>query len=251
MRIDILTLFPEMCESVVNESIIGRAIKAGKIEVNCHNIRDYSTDKHRRVDDSPYGGGMGMLMQPQPIYDCHSAICSQIGAKPLTIYMSPKGEVLNQGRAIALSKEENICIICGHYEGVDQRLIDEIVDVEISIGDYVLTGGEMAALVLVDAVGRLCDGVLSDSVCFTEESHYSSLLEYPHYTRPPQWRGREVPEILLSGHHANIEKWRREKSIELTYKRRPDMLSNAVLGKEDIIFIKSLRNSDDEVENDR
>ncbi len=250
MRIDILTLFPEMCESVVNESIIGRAIKAEKIEVNCHNIRDYSTDKHRRVDDSPYGGGMGMLMQPQPIYDCHSAICSQIGAKPLTIYMSPKGEVLNQSKAISLSKEENICIICGHYEGVDQRLIDEIVDIEISIGDYVLTGGEMAALVLVDAVGRLCDGVLSDSVCFTEESHYSSLLEYPQYTRPPQWKGREVPEILLSGHHANIEKWRREKSLEVTYKKRPDMLSNAVLGKEDIIFIKSLRNSDDEVEND-
>ncbi len=242
MRIDILTLFPEMCQQVVGESIIGRAIKAEKLQVNCHNIREYSTDKHRRVDDTPYGGGMGMLMQAEPIYSCFTALCEEIGSKPYTIYMSPKGKVLTQSLAISLAEMDNICIICGHYEGVDQRLIDEIVDAEISIGDYVLTGGELGALVLVDAVGRLCEGVLSDSVCFTDESHHSGLLEYPHYTRPAVWKGREVPQVLLSGHHANIDRWRREKSLDITKERRPDMLEKFPLTKEDIKYLNSLDN---------
>lgn len=189
MRIDIATLFPEMCEAVLGESIIGRARKSGAINVACHQIRDYTLDKHRRVDDIPYGGGMGMVMQCDPIYNCYKAICEQIGSKPHTIYMSPKGTVLTQKKTIELSKKENILIICGHYEGVDQRIIDKIVDEEISIGDYVLTGGELPAMVLTDAVARMCGGVLSNEECFTEESIYSGLLEYPHYTRPETWEG--------------------------------------------------------------
>lgn len=241
MRFDIATLFPEMCEAVLGESIIGRARKAEKLEVYCHNIRDYSTDKHRRVDDTPYGGGKGMLMQVQPIYDCYLDICEDIMQKPHTIYMSPQGKPFTQKRAIELSKMDNILIICGHYEGVDQRVLDKIVDEEISIGDYVLTGGELGAMVLVDSIGRLCEGVLSDTVCFTEESHWNGLLEYPQYTRPPVWKEREVPEVLLSGHHANIEKWRREKSLENTLNKRPDMLKEAPLTKKDKDFLQKLK----------
>ncbi|MCQ2459647.1 MAG: tRNA (guanosine(37)-N1)-methyltransferase TrmD [Ruminococcus sp.] len=224
MRIDIATLFPEMCESVLGESIIGRARKAEKIEVNCHQIRDYTQDKHRRVDDTPYGGGMGMVMQCEPIYNCYKAVCEQTGTKPHTIYMSPKGKVLTQERAVQLSQMDNILIICGHYEGVDQRVIDKIVDEEISIGDYVLTGGELPAMVLVDAVARMVPGVLSDSVCFEDESIYSGLLEYPHYTRPEIWEDMAVPPVLLTGHHKNIETWRHEQSLEITAERRPDLL---------------------------
>ena len=198
MRIDIATLFPEMCEAVLGESIIGRARRAGKLEIHCHNIRDYTQDKHRRVDDTPYGGGKGMLMQTEPIYNCYQAVCEMIAAKPHVIYMSPKGQPFSQQRAIELREYENIFILCGHYEGVDQRVLDEIVDEEISLGDYVLTGGELGALVVADAVGRLCPGVLSEEVCFTEESHYSGLLEYPQYTRPPVWHGMEVPAVLSS-----------------------------------------------------
>lgn len=241
MRIDIATLFPEMCEAVLGESIIGRARKAGKIEVFCHNIRDYSLDKHKRVDDTPYGGGKGMLMQVQPIYDCYLDICENLGTKPYVIYMSPQATPFTQKKAIALSKIENILIICGHYEGVDHRIIEEIVDEEISIGDYVLTGGELGAMVVVDTVGRLCDGVLSDSVCFTEESHWNGLLEYPQYTRPPIWKDKKVPDVLLSGHHANIEKWRREKSIETTLEKRPDMLKTAPLTDKDKKFLATLK----------
>ncbi|MBP3310499.1 MAG: tRNA (guanosine(37)-N1)-methyltransferase TrmD [Ruminococcus sp.] len=224
MKIEIATLFPEMCEAVLGESIIGRARKAGAIELNCRQIREYTQDKHRRVDDTPYGGGMGMVMQCEPIYNCYKAVCDEIGAKPHTIYMSPKGRVLDQQKAIELSKMENILIICGHYEGVDQRILDKIVDEEISIGDYVLTGGELPAMVLVDAVARMCSGVLSDEVCFTDESIYSGLLEYPHYTRPEIWEGEAVPPVLLSGHHKNIEKWRLEQSLAITAQRRPDLL---------------------------
>ncbi|MDE6502485.1 MAG: tRNA (guanosine(37)-N1)-methyltransferase TrmD [Ruminococcus sp.] len=224
MRIEIATLFPEMCEAVLGESIVGRARKAGKIYINCHQIRDYTHDKHRRVDDTPYGGGMGMVMQCEPIYNCYNAVCNEIGSKPHTIYMSPKGKIFTQQRAVELSKMENILIICGHYEGVDQRIIDKIVDEEISIGDYVLTGGEIPAMAVVDAVARMCDGVLSDEVCFKDESIYSGLLEYPQYTRPEVWEGENVPAVLLSGHHKNIEKWRLEKSIEVTSQRRPDLL---------------------------
>ena len=226
MKIEIATLFPEMCEAVLGESIIGRARKKGAIELNCRQIRDSTQDKHRRVDDIPYGGGMGMVMQCEPIYNCYKAVCEQFGCKPHTIYMSPKGKILTQEKSIELSKKENILIICGHYEGVDQRIIDKIVDEEISIGDYVLTGGELPAMVLVDSVARMCEGVLSNEECFTEESIYSGLLEYPHYTRPEVWEGETVPAVLLSGHHKNIAQWRHEKSLELTKERRPDLYNS-------------------------
>ncbi len=223
MKIEIATLFPEMCEAVLGESIVGRARKAGLIDIHCRQIRDYSTDKHRRVDDNPYGGGMGMVMQCQPIYDCYKAVCDDMGCKPHTIYMSPKGRVLDQQRAIELSAMDNILIICGHYEGVDQRVIDRIVDEEISIGDYVLTGGELPAMVLTDCIARMQPGVLADESCFTDESIYSGLLEYPQYSRPEIWDGEAVPPVLLTGHHKNIKKWRLEQSIELTKERRPDL----------------------------
>ncbi|MGN1089922.1 MAG: tRNA (guanosine(37)-N1)-methyltransferase TrmD [Huintestinicola sp.] len=226
MRIDIATLFPEMCEAVLGESIIGRARNAGKIEIHCHQIRDFSTDKHRRVDDSPYGGGMGMVMQAEPIYRCFLSVTEEFSEKPHVIYMSPKGTVFTQKKAVELSKHENIFVICGHYEGVDQRIIDKIVDEEISIGDYVLTGGELPAMVMCDAIARMCPGVLSADECFTEESHFSGLLEYPHYTRPEVWEGMEVPAVLLTGHHKNIAKFRHDEAVKLTAERRPDMLDN-------------------------
>ena len=232
MKIEIATLFPEMCEAVLGESIVGRARRAGKIEVNCRQIREYTQDKHRRVDDTPYGGGMGMVMQCEPIYNCYTAVCNEMGTKPHTIYMSPKGKIFNQQKAVELSKMDNILIICGHYEGVDQRIIDRIVDEEISIGDYVLTGGEIPAMTVVDAVARMCDGVLSDEMCFKDESIYSGLLEYPQYTRPEVWEGESVPPVLLSGHHKNIEKWRLEKSLEITAERRPDLLDIYNNGKQ-------------------
>ncbi len=223
MKIEIATLFPEMCEAVLGESIVGRARKAGKIDVSCRQIREYTQDKHRRVDDTPYGGGMGMVMQCEPIYNCYKAVCEDMGAKPHTIYMSPKGKTLTEQRAAELSKMDNILIICGHYEGVDQRVLDKIIDEEISIGDYVLTGGELPALVLTDSIARLCPGVLSDDSCFTKESFYDGLLEYPHYTRPEIWEGESVPPVLLTGHHKNIEEWRHEQSLIITKKRRPEM----------------------------
>ncbi len=237
MRFDIATLFVEMCERVLDESIIGRARRAGKLEVHCHNIRDYTQDKHKRVDDTPYGGGKGMLMQAEPIYQCYQAVCQQLPQKPHVIYLSPKGSVLNQEKVKELKEYSNLFLLCGHYEGVDQRVLDEIVDEEISIGDYVLTGGELGALVLVDAVGRLCDGVLADEICFQEESHYNGLLEYPQYTRPPVWHNMEVPEILLSGHHANIEQWRREQSLLVTKQRRPELLDQVELTKKEQAFL--------------
>ena len=242
MRIDILTLFPEMCETVLGESIIGRARENGLVEINCTNIRDFSKDKHNRVDDAPYGGGMGMVMQTQPIYDCYESLCNEIGKKPKLIYMSPQGRVLTQDKVKELAKEENIAILCGHYEGVDERVIEEIVDEEISIGDYVLTGGELPALILADSISRMLPGVLANEEAFSEESHFSSLLEYPQYTRPPEWRGKKVPDVLLSGHHGNIEKWRRQQSLKRTKERRPDMLESAELDKKDKKFLESLEN---------
>ncbi len=223
MRIDIATLFPEMCETVLNESIVGRARRAGKIELHCHQIRNYSTDKHRRVDDTPYGGGMGMVMQAEPIYRCFLGVTESFAEKPYVIYMSPKGTVFDQQKALELSRLPNLFIICGHYEGVDQRVIDKIVDEEISIGDYVLTGGELPALVLTDAVARMCEGVLSAEECFTEESHFSGLLEYPQYTRPEVWEGESVPEVLLSGHHKNIAEFRHAEAVKITKEKRPDL----------------------------
>ena len=225
MRFDIMTLFPELVSGVLSESIIGRAQKSGVIEVHAHNIRDYSKDKHRRVDDTPYGGGMGMLMSPVPIYDCYTAITEpEVNPcqKRHVIYMSPKGEVLSQKKAMELAKNyDNLVILCGHYEGVDQRLIDEIVDEEISIGNYVLTGGEIPACVLVDCVSRMLEGVLSSAECYEKESFSDGeTLEYPQYTRPVEWRGRKVPEVLLSGHHGNIDKWREEEAARLTAERK-------------------------------
>lgn len=240
MRIDIATLFPEMCEAVLGESIIGRARKSGLITVCCHNIRDYTRDKHRRVDDSPYGGGMGMVMQPEPIFRCYQAVVEQTKSKPHVIYLSPQGKPLQQKRCIELSKIEHLFLLCGHYEGVDERVLEEIVDEEISIGDYVLTGGELAALVLTDSVARLCDGVLASAECFEEESHYHGLLEYPQYTRPEVWMERPVPQILLSGHHANITAWRRQKELERTLQKRPDLLERAELTKQDKNYLSSL-----------
>ncbi len=228
MKIEIATLFPEMCENVLSESIIGRARKKGAVDISCRNIRDYTSDKHRRVDDTPYGGGMGMVMQADPIFNCYSAVCDELGEKPHTIYMSPKGRVFTQARAVELACMKNILIICGHYEGVDQRVLDEIVDEEISIGDYVLTGGELPALVVADAVSRMCEGVLSDELCYKDESHFNGLLEYPQYTRPEEWHGVKVPEVLLSGHHKNIDNFRFEKSLEVTKKLRPDMYENYI-----------------------
>ena len=226
MRIDIMTIFPEMMEHYLSESIIGRARASNKVEINCINIRDYSNDKHNKTDDTPYGGGKGMVMLAQPIDDCFSAICEQTGARPHFIYMSPQGKTLTQKRAAELAKIDNIAILCGHYEGVDQRVLDKLCDEEISIGDYVLTGGELPALVLCDCICRMVDGVLADSVCFTEESHYNGLLEYPQYTRPAVWQGREVPAVLQSGHHKNIEQWKHDMSVEITRKKRPELLSN-------------------------
>ncbi len=223
MRIDIATLFPEMCETVLSESIIGRARKSGAIEIHCHNIRDYTLDKHRRVDDTPYGGGMGMLMQAEPVWRCWLAVCELLGKPPHSIYLSPKGETLTQQKTIKLSQKENLFLLCGHYEGIDQRVLDEIIDEEISIGDYVLTGGELPALVLTDAVARMCSGVLPAAVCFEDESHFNGLLEYPQYTRPELWHGESVPEVLLSGHHLKISQWRNQKSLEITKEKRPDL----------------------------
>lgn len=241
MRIDILTLFPDMCNAYLSESIIGRARKAGKVQIECIDIRNYTKDKHRRVDDTPYGGGMGMIMQVEPVFDCFEALCNEIGERPHLIYLTPQGKTLTQQRVKELSKMNNIALLCGHYEGIDERVIDELQPEEISVGDYVLTGGELPALILADSISRMLPGVLSDDECFTEESHFSSLLEYPQYTRPYEWHGRKVPDVLLTGHHANVEKWRREQSLERTLERRPDMLEKADLSKKDREFLEELK----------
>lgn len=233
MRIDIMTLFPEMCETVMSESIIGRARKAGKVEIVCTNIRDFSGNKHNKVDDMPYGGGMGMIMAADPIYNCYKSLYSDGESKPHLIYMSPKGKTLTQKRVVELSKLDRIVILCGHYEGIDERVIEEIVDEEISIGDYVLTGGEIPALALADAVCRILPGVLSDDVCFEEESHFDGLLEHPQYTRPYSWHEKTVPDVLLSGNHAEVAKWKRKQSLLVTKQRRPEMFQKIKLDKND------------------
>ena len=238
MRIDILTLFPEMCEGVLSESIIGRSRQAGLVEINCRQIRDYTLDKHKRVDDTPYGGGMGMIMQVQPIYDCYMSLCEEIGKRPHLIYMSPQGKTLTQAKVRELAQKENVAILCGHYEGIDERVIEEIVDEEISIGDYVLTGGELPALAVADAVCRMLPGVLSEDICFEEESHFDGLLEFPQYTRPAVWHEKEVPEVLLSGNHAKINDWRRAESLIATMEKRPDMLKYEELSEKDKKLLK-------------
>lgn len=220
MKFDILTLFPEMFEAV-KQSVIGKAIEKQLIQINLINIRDFSKDKHKKVDDTPYGGGAGMVMMPDVVYDAYSSIQNKENAK--VIYLSPKGKVLNQEKVLELSKQEHLILLCGHYEGIDQRVIDEIVDEEISIGDYVLTGGEIPAMVLVDSVSRHIQGVLKQEST-QEESFTNNLLEYPQYTRPEEFHGQKVPEVLLSGHHENIRKWREQKSLEITKQKRPDLL---------------------------
>lgn len=231
MRFDIMTLFPDLVSTVLGESILGRAQKSGAITVRTHNIRDYSEDKHRRVDDTPYGGGKGMLMMAPPIYNCYEAILKEQEAEGVSsvrrrvIYLSPTGRVLTQQRAAELARDfDNLILLCGHYEGVDRRIVEEIVDEEISIGDYVLTGGEIPACILTDCVARLVDGVLSDAECYEKESISSGLLEYPQYTRPYEFHGKRVPDVLISGHHANIDRWRDEKALEMTEQLRPDLL---------------------------
>ena len=231
MRFDIMTLFPDLVGTVLGESIIGRAQKSGVITVRTHNIRDYSEDKHRRVDDTPYGGGKGMLMMAPPIYNCYRAILDEqaregfVTERRRVIYLSPTGKVLTQKHAAELAAEyDNLILLCGHYEGVDRRIVDEIVDEEISIGDFVLTGGEIPACILTDCVSRLIDGVLSDAECYEKESISSGLLEYPQYTRPYEFHGVKVPDVLISGHHANIDRWREEQALEMTKQLRPDLL---------------------------
>lgn len=226
MRFDILTLFPQMFDAVLSESVIGNARENGIIKINTVNIRDFSRDKHKRVDDYPYGGGSGMVMQPGPIYDAYMSVAKDLDYKPRTIYMTPQGKLFNQEMAKRLSLEKHLVILCGHYEGVDERVIEEIVDEEISVGDYVLTGGELPAMILIDAVSRMVPGVLSSELSYSDESLYDGLLEYPQYTRPEEFRGRRVPEVLLSGHHANIEKWRKEQALERTARKRPELLKN-------------------------
>lgn len=223
MRIDILTLFPDSVGDVLSESIIGRAQERGIVRIEAHQIRDYTTNKQCQVDDYPYGGGRGAVMQADPLYNCWLHACEEAAGPVHTIFMSPCGHTFCQADAIRLSKMENLILVCGHYEGIDQRFIDECVDEEISIGDFVLTGGEIPAMAVADAVCRMVPGVLPDAECFEEESHYNGLLEYPQYSRPAVWHGLEVPEILRSGDHAKIARWRRKMALRRTRDRRPDM----------------------------
>lgn len=239
MKFSVLTLFPEMFESVLGESIIGRALKKGIIETEYVNIRDFSEGNYRRVDDYPYGAGGGMVMQPEPIYKAYKSVAGE--EKPYVIYMSPQGNVFCQKKAIELSKMEHVVILCGHYEGVDERVIEEIVDEEISVGDYVLTGGELPAMIVIDAVSRMKEGVLDSSETMEIESHYNGLLEYPQYTRPVEFMGRRVPDVLLSGHHKKIETWRREQSLIRTKLKRPDLIKKADITPQEKEMLKKVR----------
>jgi tRNA (guanine37-N1)-methyltransferase len=241
MRIDILTLFPELFKPFISTSIMGRAIENNLININTHNIRDFAKNKHRQVDDYPYGGGAGMVMAVQPLYDALDHVIGLHDLKPTIIYLSPQGRVLDQAMVADYSRHTNIILLCGHYEGIDQRVIDKYVDQEISIGDYVLTGGELAAMVFVDSVTRLIPGVLGSSDSILEESHTNHLLEYPHYTRPSNYKGDKVPEVLLSGNHKEIDRWRRTQSLKNTLIKRPDMLSKAELSDEDQMLLKELK----------
>ena len=231
MRIDIATLFPDMCETVLSESILGRARRKGSIEMHCHNIRDYTLSKQKQVDDYPYSGGHGMILQAEPIYLCCKAIEGQQQVKPHVIFLTAGGKTYTQERARQLAQMPSITLVCGHYEGIDERVIEELADEEISLGDFVITGGELAALVVADSVCRLCDGVLASAEGYEDESHYNGLLEYPQYSRPEVWRERAVPPVLLSGHHGNVEKWRREQSEQRTRARRPDLYEKHVQSK--------------------
>ena len=229
MNFHILTLFPEMIEQGMHTSIIGRAIAGGYLSINAVNIRDYAFNKHQKVDDYPYGGGAGMLMQAEPVYLSYEAIKEKIGYRPIVVYLTPQGKVFHQEMAKELAKERDLVFLCGHYEGIDERVLDEIVTDYVSIGDYVLTGGELPAMVMMDSISRMVPGVLSNQESGETESFAGNLLEYPQYSRPEEWHGQKVPPVLLSGHHANIEAWRREQSVMRTAKRRPDLLKKADL----------------------
>lgn len=233
MKFDILTIFPDIFDTVLGSSIVGRAQESGLIKVTAHNIRDFSKDKHKKTDDYPYGGGNGLVMLAQPIYDAYQAIVRDLDYKPHCIYMSPQGRRLDQKLVEELSVHKHMILLCGHYEGVDERILTELVDEEVSIGDYVLTGGELPAMVLVDAISRTIPGVLSNEASYGDESHKDGVLEYPQYTRPFDFMGKQVPEVLLSGHHANINKWRRLQALKRTRERRPDLYQELELTKED------------------
>ena len=236
MRIDIMTLFPDTVGDMLCESILGRGQERGYIRVECHQIRDYSENKQKQVDDYPYGGGRGCVMLAQPLYKCWKHICDDAGRRIHTIFMSPCGHVFTQADARRLQREhDRLIIVCGRYEGIDERFVEECVDEELSIGDFVLTGGEIPAMAVADAVCRLVPGVLPDEECFVDESHWDGMLEYPQYTRPEVWCDRHVPEILLTGHHENIKKWRRRQSIQRTRDRRPDMFEKLELSNEELI----------------
>ena len=246
MRIDILTLFPDTVGDMMNESILGRAQERGYIRIEAHQIRDYTANKQNQVDDYPYGGGRGALMQADPLYRCWCHVCDEVGAPVHTIFLSPCGHVFRQEDAKRLSQMENIVLVCGHYEGIDQRFIDECVDEEISIGDFVLTGGEIPAMAVADSVCRLVPGVLPDKECFEDESHWDGLLEYPQYSRPAVWHGREVPPILLSGDHAKVARWRRKQAILRTRARRPDMYEKLHFEtKEDKKILREIADDDE------
>ena len=238
MNFHVLTLFPEMIQNGMNTSITGRAISAGILSVEAVNIRDYAFNKHQKVDDYTYGGGAGMLMQAEPVYLAYEAIAQKAGKRPRVVYLTPQGQVFNQQMARDMAKEEDLVFLCGHYEGIDERVLEEIVTDYVSIGDYVLTGGELPAMVMMDSISRMVPGVLSNQESGETESFAGNLLEYPQYTRPPVFMGREVPEVLLSGHHGNVAKWRREQALIRTAKKRPDLLKKAVLTKQDIAFLQ-------------
>jgi len=240
MNYHILTLFPDMVLNGLNTSIIGRAAEKGLLSIEAIDIRDYSTDKHHSVDDYPYGGGAGMVMQPMPICEAYDDLCNKIGKKPRVIYMTPQGTVFNQTIAGELAKEEDLVFLCGHYEGIDERALNLVATDFLSIGDYVLTGGELPAMVMIDCISRLIPGVLKNETSAEFESFHDNLLEYPQYTRPEEYRGLKVPEVLLSGHHKNIDIWRREQSIKRTLERRPDLLEEAVLSKKEVEYLNKL-----------
>lgn len=247
MRIDILTLFPDSLVDVLSDSILGRAQERGFLHISAHQIRDYTASKQCQVDDYPYGGGRGAIMQADPLYRCWEAVCDEAGGPVHTIYLSPCGHTFCQEDAIRLSKLPNLVLVCGHYEGIDQRFIDECVDEEISLGDFVLTGGEIAAMAVTDAVSRMVPGVLADPECFEEESHYAGLLEYPQYSRPAVWHSRAVPQILLSGDHKKVAQWRRKQALRRTRERRPDMYEKLDLtSKQDRKLLMEMEDEDSE-----
>ncbi len=241
MRFDVLTLFPDMFRAVLGDSIIKIAQENRLVELNFIDIRNYTKNKHRKVDDYPYSGGGGMLMTPQPVYDAYMSIAENLSYKPHTIYMSPQGKPFTQKTATRLLEHEHIVLLCGHYEGIDQRVLDMIVDEEISLGDFVLTGGEIPAMAVIDAVSRMIPGVLANENSYSDESHFSGLLEYPQYTRPEEFMGVKIPDVLISGHHARINEWKHEQALKNTFLKRPDMLEKAELSKKDMEFIENLK----------